>query len=82
LVSQAIWANQGRTSKHLTPSCGEVTFHFGPAFALATLVWILCAINIVWRLIFRRYFKDAPEEAVHHVPLDNVAGDSSYTPPS
>ncbi len=75
LISQAIWANQKQTHQLDSPFCGKVYFDFGPSFALATLVWILCVIMIVIRVLFRKHFSDPVDGEGSHVEMTDISGD-------
>lgn len=73
LISQGIWANQKNTHQLDSPYCGKVYFDFGASFGLATLVWILCVIMLVIRVLFRKHFVD-PVDA-EHIGMTDISGD-------
>ena len=65
LVAQAVWADQSRkhSNSFESSNCGIVNFHYGPSFGLAAVVWVFCVINMIWRAIFRKQFKDVESDA-------------------
>jgi hypothetical protein len=79
LVAQAIWADQRNKNVHKSTQCGEIRFRFGAGFALATLTWLLCAINIVWRLVFRKHYReDASDSAQRQRDLQSSLNDGGF----
>lgn len=57
------------TNKWETPECGVLSgFRPGPAFALSVLAWVLCLINIILRLLGRKYYKDDATAIVEEGP--------------
>lgn len=59
LAAQATWENQRVTNTWETPECGVLSgFQPGPAFSLSVLAWVLCLINIILRLLGRKYYRD------------------------
>lgn len=77
LIAQAIWAQQKNTHTFFSESCGKIYMDgkrdFGDSFGLATLTWVLCVINIIIRLVFRRQFKESSDGSSRMEELSDVA---------